>query len=118
MLKDYGAYQAYIENFRVLDRYGGRYKSDSTFNEFLEEFLDNRGGAYRNNIKDIFYYFINDSFTWDKTREGVTYWSDILSKMNRIGKKIKKKDFPVSSEELEYSRTIKKILDTDGKKDI
>ena len=118
MLKDYGAYQAYVENFRLLDRYGNRYKNDSTFNEFLEELLDIRGGAYRHNIEDIFYYFINDSFTWDKTREGGTYWCDILSKMSRIGKILEKKEFPASSEELEYSRTIKKILDTDGKKGI
>ena len=118
MLKDYGAYQAYIENFRLLDRYGNRYKNDSTFNEFLEELLDIRGGAYRHNIKDIFYYFINDSFTWDKTREGENYWSDILSKMNIIGKILANKEFPASYEELEYSRTIKKILYNDGKENI
>ena len=126
MLKDYGAYSGYIENFKKLERYGATYRNSKnkvlirkSFDVFFETFINVRGGANKDRTRDIFYYFINDSFAWDMTKEKSSYWSGILSKMNRIGRIITNhQDTVASREELEYCETIKEILNNDGKKDI
>ena len=126
MLKDYGAYSGYVENFKKLERYGTTYLNSKnkdlirkSFDAFFEAFINVRGGANKDRTRDIFYYFINDSFVWDMTKEKNSYWSDILNKMNRIGRIITNHPYTVASrEELEYCETIKDILNKDAKKGI
>ena len=89
MLKDFGCYHSFLENFKKHRRYVDEFNrvADKSIDNFIKLSMKRTETRYDTTTTE-FYYFINDSFDWGKTKEGFDFWSDIARKMKYAGRQI------------------------------
>ena len=79
ILKSLNCYSEYKNNFKALPRFLDRYNQKASFKYFVSELL-----VRRCTLQDAFWYFINDSFSWERTPQGHNFWSKMNSEFRNI----------------------------------
>ena len=89
MLKDFGCYHSFLENFKKHKRYVDKFNkvADKSIDNFIKLSLARtKTRIYVESTE--FYYFINDAFDWGITKEKFDFWSNIARKMEHAGRQI------------------------------
>jgi len=113
MLKDFGCYHGFLENFKKHKRYVDEFNkvADKSLDNFIKLSLK-RTETRRFGSSTEFYYFINDVFDWGKTKERFDFWSNIARKMKCAGRQIH--DTSECCDEIIYSqdevKSLRKLL--------
>lgn len=89
MLKDFGCYRSFLENFKNHRRYVDEFNrvADKSLDNFIKLSLKRTETRIYDSSNE-FYYFINDAFDWGRTKEKFDFWSNIARKMEYAGRQI------------------------------
>lgn len=114
MLKDFGCYHSFLENFKKHKRYVDKFNEvdDKSLDNFIKLSLKKTETRIYKDESTEFYYFINDVFDCGRTKEKFDFWSNIARKMECAGRQIY--DASERGDEVIYSqdevKSLKKLL--------